>query len=245
MAVLLLSDIHVAYVSTPAWQRRLSRYAPRKRRFVWTPVPCTIQHGSHPTIVAAWRDRLRGGTPTGARLVAHFGTYGTLVVQELASTLELLLRGDDTVRVVLIGPGGERFAERLCAVRAEWRERIVATGRLAGEDAAACLSACDVAVQPYADGASGRRTSLMAALANHVAVATTRGAATEPDWDAAGAVAFAPSRRRGALAGTVLRLLGDDGERQRVALAGAALYEERFALRHTIRALCNETGGGR
>ena len=48
MAVLLLSDIRVAYVSTEAWQRRLRRYAPRARRFVWLPIASSAISG--PTV---------------------------------------------------------------------------------------------------------------------------------------------------------------------------------------------------
>ena len=48
---------------------------------------------------------------------------------------------------------------------------------LSAVEASRLLQACDVVVQPFPDGVSGRRTSVMAGLANGVAVATKSGPA--------------------------------------------------------------------
>ncbi len=54
-------------------------------------------------------------------------------------------------------------------------ERVVSAGLLADRDASLHLQACDVMIQPYVDGASARRTTLMAALAHGRAIVTTIG----------------------------------------------------------------------
>jgi glycosyltransferase involved in cell wall biosynthesis len=235
MAVLLLSDTRVAYVSTGAWERRLRRYAPRACRFAWLPVPSSIPALRDDARVAEWRSWLAPTAETA--VVGHFGTYGALVARTLAPALSRILLRDPRVRVCLIGPGSEAFADRLCTDRTDWRPRITATERLSGEEVAACLQACDVALQPYADGASGRRTTLMAALINGVPVVSNRGPATEAEWERSRGIAFAPRARADALADSVLRLLENRAERERTGAAGAALYAARFAVAHTVDTL--------
>lgn len=235
MAVLLLSDIRLAYVSTTAWQRRLSKYAPRARRFVWLPIPSSIPAAPATAAVAEWRRHFSG--ETGAAVVGHFGTFGSLVARSLAPALALVLARRTDVRVALIGPGGGAFADRLCARRTDWRGRITVTERLDAAEVAAALKGCDLVLQPYADGASGRRTTLMAGLVNGIAVVTNRGAATEAVWAEAGAVEFAAASHPAALGDAVARLLDDEELRVRRAAAGAELYARHFAMQRTVAAL--------
>lgn len=235
MAVLLLSDSRIAYVSTRAWERRLGRYAPRARRFVWLPIPASIPIVRDAARVAAWRARI--APQTGSRVVGHFGTYGALVSRLLEPVLALLLQQHADLLICLIGPGSEAFTRRLCANNAGWRERITSAGRLSAAEVSACLQACDVAVQPYADGASGRRTTLMAALVNGVSVVTNAGPATEAEWTEPDAVAFAPRPDPQAICDTVWRVVEDDALRARLALGGASLYARRFAITHTVKTL--------
>ncbi|MGA9836944.1 MAG: glycosyltransferase family 4 protein [Gemmatimonadaceae bacterium] len=240
MAVLLLSDIRLAYVSTRAWEHRLRWYAPRNRRFVWLPIPASVPPVQDSARVAEWRARMTSAT--GGHVVGHFGTFGALVSALLGPILELLLKEQPAVRLCLIGPGSDAFASRLCGTHREWRERVTATGRLAASDVSACLKACDVVVQPYADGASGRRTTLMAALVNGVATVTNRGAATEDDWLAKDAVVLTSRADPRALCDAVERVLDDDALREGLAAAGATLYAERFSIEHTVETLTTGRG---
>jgi hypothetical protein len=77
----------------------------------------------------------------------------------------------------------------------------------------------------------------MAALVNDVAMVSMRGAATEPDWAAAGAVEFAARATPAALFDAIARLLDDADRRREVAAAGRRLYQERFAIEHSVREL--------
>ncbi len=235
MAVLLLSDIRVAYVSTDAWQRRLRRYAPRARRFVWLPIASSVPAATDEVRVADWRAWL--APESGSCVVGHFGTYGSLVTDLLEPALARVLSARADVRVCLIGSGGEAFAQHLCRDRPAWKDRVTATESLSADEVAACLKACDVALQPYADGASGRRTTLMAALVNGVPVVTNRGPATEAVWDEGAPVVFAAHRPPELLGDAVLQLLTDPERRRRVGGAGAELYARAFAIAHTVDTL--------
>ena len=114
--------------------------------------------------------------------------------------------------------------------------RLVATGSLVSSDAAAHLAACDLLLQPYPDGVSTRRTSLMAGLALGRPIVTSEGLLSEPLWrepgGSAGSGVFHP--RNGGCCGEPL-----GRPRVPAALAAAAkvLYDSRFSLEHTIRVL--------
>ena len=94
-------------------------------------------------------------------------------------------------------------------------------------------------LQPYADGVSTRRTSLIAALAHRSAVVTTDGVLTEPLWRQSGAVALVDS---GDLAAIVRRLYVPDGRSRATRTHGSrcsrrALPERLIAAR-TLTLCC-------
>jgi glycosyltransferase involved in cell wall biosynthesis len=234
MAATLLRAAHRAYVSIPAWETLLRPLAPRRLdRMAWLPIPSTIPRVDDPAAVGALRSRIAGD---GQPVVAHFGTYGALLRRDVATALRAVMDGAPDAVLLLLGDGGPAFADELAAGDASLRMRITAPGWLAPRDLSLHLQACDVAVQPYPDGASCRRTTLMACLANATATVTTRGRFTEAVWADAG-VPLAPADDPRALAVQALRLLGDGDARRAAAAAGERLYDERFAIRHTVAAL--------
>ena len=135
-------------------------------------------------------------------------------------------------RVLLVGSGGEAFARR---PPADVRDRVDATGRLSAAEAAAALRACDLIVQPYPDGVTTRRTSVMAALTTSVPVLTTSGPLTEPVWarDLRGG-ARAGRRCRRAASSWPRGLAADPAARAALGARGRALYDGQFALDVTI-----------
>jgi glycosyltransferase involved in cell wall biosynthesis len=117
------------------------------------------------------------------------------------------------------------------------RGRVYGTGGLGAQELANHLASCDVLVQPFEDGVTARRGSVTGALALGVPVATTSGPTTEDLWRTSAAVSLAPADDRGALIANVLRLASDEGERARLRERSRALYDERFAIGHTVEAL--------
>ena len=92
-------------------------------------------------------------------------------------------------------------------------------------------------IQPYPDGVSTRRGSTMMALAHGIPLVTNSGRLTENIWREYRAVHMTPPGNPGQLARHTNRLLNEREEMKRLGAAGKVLYEERFALRHTITAL--------
>jgi glycosyltransferase involved in cell wall biosynthesis len=234
MTVLLLRAARRVWVSTPAWADRWRPYAlGRRARFGWLPVPSNVPVRDDPAAAAEARASL---TPAGGPLLGHFGTFGRPVADMLAGPLARLLLDRPALSAVLLGRGGEALRSRLCGEFPALAPRLHAAGGLDAAALSAHLQACDVLLQPFPDGASGRRTSLMAGLAHGRAVVTTPGPQTEPVWSASRAVALAEPKDE-ALAAAVAGLLDDPARRGRLAAAGRELYQSRFDLCHAVAAL--------
>jgi glycosyltransferase involved in cell wall biosynthesis len=225
MAAILLRAATRVYYSTETWTRLLAPYGPQTAVDV-LPIPSTIP-ATVPIerIARAWTAR------RGSFVIGHFGTYGDHVGRELSEILPALVRRLPDARVLLVGSGGEAFAR---ALPSAVRDRVDATGRLSGAEAGAALRACDLILQPYPDGVTTRRTSMMAALTTSVPVLTTSGPLTEPVWAQTEAVALAPAGDAGALVERAAALAADRDARVALGARGRALYDERFALGVTI-----------
>jgi glycosyltransferase involved in cell wall biosynthesis len=234
MAMLLLRAATVAYVSTPAWERLLRRWAPRRLGAMqWLPIPSTVPSVDDPEGVA--RVRAQVGAGPEVRVVGHFGTYGGMVGPLLEPVLRAVLSPPSRAVALLLGDGGPAFAARLKADPA-LRGRVAAPGRLPADRLSLHLQACDVAVQPYPDGVTARRTSVMAVLANGVATVTTDGRFTEDEWRT-GPIPLAPAGDAGALAAATLDLLDDHARRRALGQAGRDFYRTHFSMERTIDVL--------
>jgi glycosyltransferase involved in cell wall biosynthesis len=229
MAWLLLRAARVAYVSTPAWERLLRPLAGGGHGpMPWLPIPSTVPRVVDAAGVAGVRRRLGGGP-----VVGHFGTYGGQVAPLLEQALLPVLATSPAV-ALLLGAGGPEFAARLERAHPTLRGRLVAPGRQEPAALSLHLQACELALQPYPDGVTARRTTAMAALANGVPLVSMDGAFTEPQWRESGLrLADGP----GAMVAAALRFLCDPPLRLRAAADGLALYEREFSMDRTLRVL--------
>jgi glycosyltransferase involved in cell wall biosynthesis len=233
MAAVLIRASRVAYLSTAAWLPCLQPWG--STTMIASPIPATIAAAAGAGAIAGWRSTLGAGQ-AGALIVGHFGTFGDHVGRELTGAVPAILRASAAARFVFIGRGGEAFAAGLSRREPALGSRLHATGRLSRTDVSAALRACDLVVQPYPDGVTTRRTSVMAALANGVAVVTTDGKLTEPVWRGAG-VKLAPASDPAALAAATVAVLADGDGRTALAAHGKRLYDAHFAVEHTLDTL--------
>jgi polysaccharide biosynthesis protein PslF len=198
----------------------------------------------------AWRARL--GVAPDQTLVAYFGLISRS--KGLHVLLGALARLPERFRLVVIG--GEATQPRDRAYAAEIRqqiaqrglyERVLITGHCAEAEVSAHLLAADLATLPFADGASFRRGSLLAALAHGVPMVTTtddrrpttelksRTENREPGTDATRDMPFSgqladgenalliPPEDPAALEAAIERLAGDAALRARLGNSGRAL----------------------
>jgi glycosyltransferase involved in cell wall biosynthesis len=227
------------FVSIPGWASVLSNIGVSDRELTWLPIPSNLPRPGSPEAACELRRSL---VPEDARLVGSFGSFGPAIRELLAPVLPGILAADGSVHVLLVGRGAQAFAATIFRSFPGAEGRIHAAADVDALSASHLLCSCDVLLQPYPDGASTRRSSLMAGLAMGIAVVSNRGQWTEALWeerDGAGCrpMELADSANPSDLAEAVQRLLQDPSLRHRTAERGRQLYDARFDLRHTVRLL--------
>jgi glycosyltransferase involved in cell wall biosynthesis len=223
-------------VSVPGWDDLLGKICTRARHGEWMPIPCNVATAADPELVAATRSKY--APDPAAPLVGHFGTFGRLITDLLEPAVVGLLRTDPRARILLIGRGSERYRSQVGAAHPILAGRVTGTGELSPAGVAAHLRACDILLQPYPDGVSSRRTSVMAGLANRVPVVTNLGALSEPLWAASTGATVVAGPDPAALTAAAVEVLALPSE-SRLALGarGAELYFSEFTLERTIARL--------
>jgi glycosyltransferase involved in cell wall biosynthesis len=235
MAFALTRAARRCFVGAAAWEPLLRSLAPAEAAISWLPVPSNVPVVDDQAGVRALRKMLAA---RGGKILGHFGTAReTWIADRLGAVVPALLRERSNIVFLLVGHDSPDLRGRVLAHAPELHLRVHATGPLAPADVSRYLNACDVMLQPYDDGVSTRRGSMMAALAHRRPVVTTTCASTEPLWSESGAVVLVDIGDEMAMSAAVAHLMDDAGERTRLKAAAGALYAQRFDLGHTIAAL--------
>jgi glycosyltransferase involved in cell wall biosynthesis len=235
MIVILLMAAKRVWVSIPQWETRFRPFGlGRNILFGLLPVPSNVPVVDAPAAISNLR--VRYGSP-GNFLLGHFGAYDNYMRDLMRKLVPALLTQGHGISILFLGKGSLELRNLLVSEFPALAGDLHATGVLSHEDVSLHISACDVMLQPYQDGVSGRRGSVMASLAHGAAVVTTLGNATESCWVESRAVKLVKAGGIEALAEAATSLLGDAAERRRLSVAGKELYEERFDLKRTVARL--------
>lgn len=233
MATWLAQSARRALVATPRWGEILRDSCAATCPIDWAPVPSNLPTSVDAACVAAVRSRY---VQPDQRLIGHFGTYGRWIGEMLEPLIPHLLANPKR-RTLLLGQGSPAFRDRLIARYPSLRAQLEATGALDESAAAAHLAACDVLVQPYPDGVTARRSSIMAGLALGVPTVTNAGELTEPLWVESDAVAIARGPDPRGIIDVADALFQDAGRRAALSQRAKRLYQERFAVERTVEIL--------
>jgi glycosyltransferase involved in cell wall biosynthesis len=243
MTMVLLRAAGRVWVSIPQWEACWRPYAlGRTVPFAWLPIPSGIPVMHNPGASQRIRQRYAGEN---GFLIGHFGTFGWPITS-LLEPLLVAMAGDPIAQTVLfIGRGGEQFRDALILKEPRLANMLHAAGELAPQDLSHHLSACDVLLEPFPDGVSTRRSTVMAGLAHGKPILTNLGELSEPFWGETRALALAPAGDVNAYLTSLRQLHADAGERARLGRAARNLYQERFDISYTIAALRGTALGAR
>jgi glycosyltransferase involved in cell wall biosynthesis len=106
--------------------------------------------------------------------------------------------------------------------------RVIQPGPLPPSELAAHLAAADIALLPFIDGASTRRTTMIAALQQETCVLSTHGQLTDAALTNAPSPILTPAGDRSAFVDAAVRLVADPELRVRTAAQGHELFEALF-----------------
>ncbi len=130
-------------------------------------------------------------------------------------------------RLVALGRYGAPF--RAAVSDPAMLSRLIVRGPIDDEGAARMLAASDLYVVMPLDGASSRRTSLMAGLANGVPTIAADGVLTDRGLRESGAVYLVRGMREADELAGIRRLFVDAAAREALARAGRAYYDRYFS----------------
>ncbi len=227
MTIVLLGAAHRVWLSTPAWESYLRPFQFRRLQTMrWMPLANTIPVVDYPDSPAVVRDEVKA---PGETLIGHFGTYAPAIVRLLTPALFGLMSRHRSIRVILLGRGSSDYATQLLNLHPAHAARLHARESVPPRELSLLMQACDLLVQPFPDGVTARRTSVLACLANGLPVVTTSGRLTESFWSTSGAVALAPLEPANALVEVASRLVRSPSERDALACAGQNFFQLCFA----------------
>lgn len=213
------------FTSTPAWEPVIRRHGFASGPIEWLPVPASVPATFEVERVGEIRAEL--GVTAERVLLGHFGTYGHLVADPLASVMVRVAKRHPEWSWLLLGRNADRFAAKLA--QRGLHAAVFARTDLPPDEVSNHLAALDVAVFPFPDGISARRTSAMAALAVGTPLVTTRGASTETFWRRANAVVLTANDADD-IAFATSELVANPAQRALLSERSPTLYEERFAV---------------
>ena len=233
MTIILLRAADRVWGALSDYETQLRPYTLGRRvPFGWLPVPSNIAVIEDPAAVNAIREQFAPG----GFLLGHFGTFGKNITDLLEEIAPVVL-GDHTP-LLLLGAGSQAFRDRLRERYPDVAHYIHATGYLDQSTLSSHLNACDVMIQPYPDGVTARRSSILAPLAHARPVVTNPSPRTEPLWEKTGSVALADMTAEAFLQ-AVRQLKEDPHARDRVGAAARETYLRYFEPGRMVSAIHN------
>jgi len=238
MAGILVRAASRVYISIPAWSNILRPVSPTNRTFEWLPVPSGIEPPTSDfRALEIRKEYLSEGSDQAQHLVGHFGLYSQWVTMLLRPIITELLQKDDSIFVLLIGRGSDRFGQQLVQEFPELQSKIHFTGQLESDEIANHILACDLMMQPFSDGISTRRTSVMASMSTGVPIVSTRGFLTGPIWSEFDLIPLSEPSDVKTFVQNVQGLLDDPELRAVRSEQLKAFYEQRFSIEKLLDAL--------
>jgi glycosyltransferase involved in cell wall biosynthesis len=201
----------------------------------WLPVPTNLSVEADEGEVNRIRAGLLGdGT---APLVGHFGTYKGALRTLIQGLVDQSRRLHPEWKFVFIGRGSREFLNELEEQGMLPPGGAAATGGLRSSEAACWIKACDVMLQPYPDGASTRRGSLMATLALGKATVSNLGYLSDSLWEESSSLYLAERPDVYELVAAVSKVLNNSALRTRLQNDAARCYTQKFSLERTLQQL--------
>jgi glycosyltransferase involved in cell wall biosynthesis len=189
----------------------------------------------------AWRNHL--GLAPGAELVGHLGFVNrSKAVDDLVRAIALLVERGRSTHLLMIGESlgtadvtNRTYLEevRRLVEQLHLTSRVHWTGLKQPDEVGAWLCCLDVAALPFRDGASGRRTSLIAAWSHGVPVVTSE-PAHWPAWHEGAPPSATVRVVSGETLAAALEALLDNPERRQQIQAAGTRMAERFSWHRVV-----------
>ena len=241
MASLSARAANRIFMSVPVWGPTLRSLIRKDQSPVWLPVPSNVPRMADASRIKARREHILASTSRSlddGLIVGHFSTYRGQIPKMLQAMIPRLLAEKSCAALVLLGRGGADFAEAVLKENPAFASRLVVAGEMALDSVAEWLAACDLLVQPYPDGVSSRRTTVMAGLNLGCPIVTNSGHCSDPNlWAESRAVRLVDSIDPGLIGAATVDLMNNPVQRVALSERARQFYGERFSVERTVEAL--------
>lgn len=221
------------FVTTPQWSTLLHSFGHLAGQTEWLPVPSNVATMAEHEQSREIRARM---IQCDGYVLGHFGTFGSSIASLLTPILLAVLNYDTRRVFLLLGRGAVEYVDRISSENPGVLSRLFAKENLNSQDLANHLAACDLLLQPYPDGATARRGSLMAGVALGLPIVTSTSLQTELLWDYYKAVCLVENAVS-AWCEAINRLLSNYVIRSEYGQHAKLLYESRFSVECIVKTL--------
>lgn len=179
------------------------------------------------------------GWPKNAEVIAFFGfLHPVKGIETLLQAMQKVVDGHPNTRLLLIGgvetlslqgEDAELYWQKIQSLITELQltQSVQCTGYVSAEQASHYLSGADIGVLPFNPGVTLKSGSLLALFAHHLPTVITESVETDPVLMQPDLVRRVPPRCIPSLATTLLELLGDRPQRDRLSENGYQFVQSR------------------
>lgn len=231
--VLLATAHHIISANEEVTAMVRRRFPGRMRRVTEIPIGANV-----PVTAVSDTDCEAGrrllGVPLASDLLVHFGLlYPGKGLETLFASLVDLRRTRPDTRLAIVGDTRPEDADyraslEILAARLGVAPAIIWAGRRSAEEVSRILRSADAFVVPYDDGASIRRSSLIAGLAHGLPVVSTTPTCVSSFLKDGANISLVPPRSPQALSARIASILATPAEAARLA-EGARRLADRFS----------------
>jgi glycosyltransferase involved in cell wall biosynthesis len=168
-------------------------------------------------------------SPAAEPLLVLFGQPAGMHMPTLQAIGRWLERAPAGVRLCWIGRSPDELRDTWSGTLGLASSRVQFAGGMSAGDVSAQLGAAQIALAPYVDGVSTRRSSLATLLAHHLPVVGLDGMCTEALQRDSGAFALSGLDRPDDFVANIAALLDDGPRRARMSAAAAHLHARHLS----------------
>lgn len=227
-------------VASDLWSQSVEKMITRKNKKVsYLPVSSAVPMNTNKQNVANIRNAF---TSDNSIIIGSFGSFSeSAILSEYVSNIPNLLHKHPEAIWLCLGRESEDFCKHLKREFPEVANRISYTGELNPEALSIHIQACDILFQPYPEGVTTKRSSLMVGLAHGKPIVTSYGKKTEDIWKKSEILLLGQWNSPGSMYQLLDRLLNDKDLKIRLSENARKFYRENFSLEQTVKVITNLT----
>lgn len=233
----ILKNIHQIFITAPYLEKNIESICNKKKlpNIHWLPLRSNVNYIKDPNKA---RNIRKAFAPEAQFLLGCYGSYYEKnLLKQLKRNILLLLQNHPERTFLCLGRKSEKFVATFKRNYPNLANQIESTGELDQVAISAHIQACDIMIQPYPDGVTAKRTSILASLLHEKAILTTSGNNSELFWSKRKCVLLYKEGSDLDFITQFEQIIYDSSVKKRLELKAKETYQLFFSLNSTIQKL--------